>query len=182
MTAQRGHPAWLHIEWAIWRLFKWCLLSVSCPPWNRQWMPSFSVLFNPLAPNPHTEPAAKQREHTVLTLAQSFSSVEARSPSHPGWLHSRAWTHYRGSRDGAVGTPRSNGAPSHRLGQPSSSSFLYRFCNPGLMTPSKRDQSSLYHTPHTIFSSWNILGAHFNNLPRWLCNQTSVSQARLQLW
>lgn len=88
MTAQRGHPVWLHIERAIWRLFKWCLLEMSHPRWNRQWMPSFSFLIQSTCPRLPHYTSCKTKEHAVLEFTQSFSSAEARSPSHH-WMISR---------------------------------------------------------------------------------------------
>lgn len=63
MTAQRGHPAWLHIEWAIWRLFKCCLLSVSCPPWNSECL-HFSFYSTHLHPTP-SQNQLQNKENTL---------------------------------------------------------------------------------------------------------------------
>lgn len=143
----------------------------------KQWRPSFFFLFNPLAPNPLTEPAAKQREHTVLTLEQSFSSVEARSPSHPGWLHSEAWTH-RGSRNGGCGVSQKQWSSLTQARAVKLPTFSHRFWTLGLWPPQKESRVLYTIYPYISFSNWNTFRGHFNNTTRQLCGEISVSQVR----
>lgn len=149
MTAQRGHPAWLHIEWAIWRLSKCCLLSVSCPPWNSECL-HFSFYSTHLQPNPLTEPAAKQREHTVLTLGKVFPLKKPEAhPTLDDFIERPGLT-IGAAEMGAVETARSNGPPSHRLKQ--SSPPPSRFCNP----LKKRAEFFILYTP----ISFSQIGIH----------------------
>lgn len=114
MTAQRGHPVWLHIEWAIWRLFKWCLLEMSHPRWNRQWMPSFSFLIQSTCPSLPHYTSCKTKRTCCTWIHPEFFLCRGQKPITPlDGFTARTGFISKTPREGAhTKEPRGSGAPN----------------------------------------------------------------------